>query len=90
MNKLKYGYVIVLFHIFQIQGEGEEEVIKLVPVQIFARDLLILLNEAGGRMLLMNFESFYLNRFGKNYIAVLFHLTFACLNLAYVNPRKRI
>ncbi|KAB7499816.1 Meiosis arrest female protein 1-like protein [Armadillidium nasatum] len=47
----------------QIQGEGEEEEIKLVPLQIFARDLLILLNEAGGRMLLLNFESFYLNRF---------------------------
>ena len=44
---------------------SENAVIKLLPLQMFARDILILLNEAGGRMMMVNFEHAYLNRFGK-------------------------
>lgn len=36
-----------------------------MPLQMFARDLLTLLHEAGGRMLLLNFDTAYLDRFGK-------------------------
>ncbi|XP_042864024.1 meiosis regulator and mRNA stability factor 1-like isoform X3 [Penaeus japonicus] len=46
------------------EGEGEEAKISLVPLQMFARDLLTLLHEAGGRMLLLNFDTAYLDRFG--------------------------
>nr|XP_027216010.1 meiosis regulator and mRNA stability factor 1-like [Penaeus vannamei] len=47
-----------------IEGEGEEAKVNLVPLQMFARDLLTLLHEAGGRMLLLNFDTAYLDRFG--------------------------
>ncbi|XP_071550871.1 meiosis regulator and mRNA stability factor 1 isoform X2 [Panulirus ornatus] len=47
-----------------IEGEGDDAKIHLVPLQIFARDLLTLLHEAGGRMLLSNFDTAYLDRFG--------------------------
>ncbi|XP_068205935.1 meiosis regulator and mRNA stability factor 1 isoform X2 [Palaemon carinicauda] len=50
--------------IMVIEGEEDEAKIRLVPVQVFARDMLTLLHEAGGRMLLLNFDTAYLDRFG--------------------------
>merc|ERR1739838_752186 len=47
-----------------VEGDEEEGTIRLVPLQMFARDLLTLLHEAGGRMLLLNFDTAYLDRFG--------------------------
>ncbi|XP_066944259.1 meiosis regulator and mRNA stability factor 1 isoform X6 [Macrobrachium rosenbergii] len=47
-----------------IEGEEDNAKIRLVPVQIFARDMLTLMHEAGGRMLLLNFDTAYLDRFG--------------------------
>ncbi|KAK7082553.1 hypothetical protein SK128_020988 [Halocaridina rubra] len=50
--------------VIQIEGEDDDVKIHLVPLQVFARDLLTLLHEAGGRMLMMNFDTAYLDRFG--------------------------
>ncbi|XP_042240421.1 meiosis regulator and mRNA stability factor 1-like isoform X2 [Homarus americanus] len=53
-----------LEEVLTIEGEGNDAKISLVPLQIFARDLLTLLHEAGGRMLLLNFDTAYLDRYG--------------------------
>ncbi|XP_045606696.1 meiosis regulator and mRNA stability factor 1 isoform X2 [Procambarus clarkii] len=53
-----------LEEVLTIEGEAEDSKICLVALQIFARDLLTLLHEAGGRMLLLNFDTAYLDRFG--------------------------
>lgn len=50
--------------IILIEGEDDDSKVRLVPVQMFARDMLTLLHEAGGRMLLLNFDTAYLDRFG--------------------------
>ncbi|XP_064094347.1 meiosis regulator and mRNA stability factor 1-like [Macrobrachium nipponense] len=50
--------------IMVIEGDEDNAKIRLVPVQIFARDMLTLMHEAGGRMLLLNFDTAYLDRFG--------------------------
>ncbi|KAK3875906.1 hypothetical protein Pcinc_019252 [Petrolisthes cinctipes] len=47
-----------------VEGEGETGQINLVPLQVFARDLLTLLQQAGGRMLLLSFDKAYLDRYG--------------------------
>ncbi|XP_050703178.1 meiosis regulator and mRNA stability factor 1-like isoform X2 [Eriocheir sinensis] len=44
--------------------DEENTKIRLVPVQLFARDLLTVLHEAGGRMHLVNFDTAYIDRFG--------------------------
>ena len=38
--------------------------ISLVPLQVFARDLVLLLHRAGGQMSLANFDRAYLDRYG--------------------------
>ncbi|XP_069956765.1 meiosis regulator and mRNA stability factor 1 isoform X7 [Cherax quadricarinatus] len=53
-----------LEEVLTIEGETDGGKICLVPLQIFARDLLTLLHESGGRMLLLNFDTAYLDRFG--------------------------
>lgn len=53
-----------LEEIVVIEGEGETGQISLVPLQVFARDLLTLLQQAGGRMLLLSFDKAYLDRYG--------------------------
>lgn len=58
--------------LFQIEGEGKEAKISLTPLQSFARDLLTVLHEAGGRMLLINFDTAYLDRFGKLFVSHFF------------------
>ncbi|XP_023231451.1 meiosis regulator and mRNA stability factor 1-like [Centruroides sculpturatus] len=42
----------------------EEGVVKLIPLLMLFRDILILLHENGGQLPLQNFESLFLKRFG--------------------------
>ncbi|MPC90416.1 hypothetical protein E2C01_085403 [Portunus trituberculatus] len=48
-----------------IIDDDKDPKISLVPLQFFARDLLTLLHEAGGRMNLTNFDTAFVDRFGK-------------------------
>ncbi|XP_045105220.1 meiosis regulator and mRNA stability factor 1-like isoform X4 [Portunus trituberculatus] len=47
-----------------IIDDDKDPKISLVPLQFFARDLLTLLHEAGGRMNLTNFDTAFVDRFG--------------------------
>lgn len=69
MKKMLYFYLsywFLLYYLsFQIDGDDKDARISLVPLQVFARDLLTILHEAGGRINLMNFETAFVDRFGK-------------------------
>ena len=41
-----------------------EPIVRFVPIMLFSRQVHLLLNENGGRLLFANFESSYLERFG--------------------------
>ena len=49
----------------QITEEDCQSVVKLEGLHVFAKDLFTLLEEAGGRMLLTNFDGAYLSKFGE-------------------------
>ena len=48
-----------------ITQEGDKSIVQLEALHVFAKDLFTLLEEAGGRMLLTNFDGAYLAKFGK-------------------------
>ncbi|KAK8398550.1 hypothetical protein O3P69_004010 [Scylla paramamosain] len=56
MKKDLEGIVII--------DDDKDAKISLVPLQLFVRDLLTLLHEAGGRMNLTNFDTAFVDRFG--------------------------
>ena len=42
-----------------------EPVVRFVPLRLFSRQIHVLLNENGGRLLLANFETSFQERFGE-------------------------
>lgn len=51
----------------QVDSDSDlEPVIRFTPLQLFSRQVHILLNENGGRIPLINFENYYTERFGNS------------------------
>ena len=59
--------IITTFYLWpRVQDDNSvQPIVQLSSLQMFACDLTTLLEDAGGRMLLTNFETAYLDRFGE-------------------------
>ncbi|CAG7709874.1 unnamed protein product [Allacma fusca] len=55
-----------LSHIMMLtQDENDKYIISLAPLRVFAREIVELLDEIGGHILVANFETAYLHKFGR-------------------------